>query len=146
MDWNEQFPADKPPAMEDIARQMGNAEPLWHSLLDYFETAYGTAPKLAYSCCTMKPGWNVKFQKSGQSFGTFYPNRDFFEASFVLSYKFDNAMDLTLPLLSEATSAQWRIAEDYCKLGKTMMLRIDNAQTLEDYKKIIAVKLAPKYS
>ena len=145
MDWNELFPSDKQPTMEDIADYMGKAETLWRSLVAYFESVYRAAPKLTYSCCTLKPGWNVKFQKSGQNFGTFYPERDSFEVMFVISYKFDAAMDLTLSLLSDATANQWRSAQDYCTLGKTIMLRIGNEQVLEDYKKIIAVKLAPKY-
>lgn len=144
MNWNDLFPKDKQPTMEDITDYIGEAKELWLSLISYFESAYKATPKMTYSGCGMKPGWNVKYQKSGQAFGTLYPQENSFDIMIVISYKLDASMESTLPLLSEPTANLYLSASDYMKMGKWMMLRIDNKQILEDYKKIIAVKLPPK--
>lgn len=46
-------------------------------------------------------------------------------------------------MLSEQTANLHRLAGDYMKLGKWMMLRINDKQVLDDYMKIVAVKLPP---
>lgn len=144
MNWNELYPSDKKPSMNDIADYIGEAKNLWLSLTTYMETSYQTKPKLAYSGCGMKPGWNVKYQKSGQAFGTLYPQENAIDWMIIISYKLDSIMNETLPLLSNQTADLYRSAGDYMKLGKWMMVRIDSEQTLEDFKKIVSVKLPPK--
>ena len=144
MNWNELYPSDKKPSMNDIAEYIGEAKNLWLSLTTYMETSYQTKPKLAYSGCGMKPGWNVKYQKSGQAFGTLYPLVNAIDWMIIISYKLDSIMNETLPLLSNQTADLYRSAGDYMKLGKWMMVRIDSEQTLEDFKKIVSVKLPPK--
>lgn len=59
MNWNESYPRDIKPSMNDIAEYIGEAKHLWLSLTTYIETTYQTKPKLTYSGCRMKPGWNV---------------------------------------------------------------------------------------
>lgn len=144
MSWNDLYPKNKLPTIEDMADYIGDAKELWLSLTSYFELVYKTSPKITYSGCGMKPGWNVKYQKSGQAFGTLYPQENAFDIMVIISYKLDTLMESTLPLLSEQTANLYRSAGDYMKISKWMMLRIDNERTLEDYKKIIAVKLPPK--
>jgi hypothetical protein len=61
----------------------------------------------------------------------------------IVSYKLDSAMKAILPSLSRETAEAYRNAGDYMKIGRYMMLRIDSKETMEDYKKIIAVKLPP---
>lgn len=144
MEWNELYPRDKEPDMEEIAEYIGEAKELWVSLTSYIETAYNTKPKLTYSGCGMKPGWNIKYQKSGQAFGTLYPERDSFSIMVIISYKLESQMDSIVPLLSEETSALWKRAGDYMKIGKWMMFQIKDPVQVEDYKKILSVKLQPK--
>jgi hypothetical protein len=43
------------------------------------------APKIAYSRCSGKPGWNVKYQKSGKSLCTLYPEKESFITLVVIS-------------------------------------------------------------
>ena len=145
MQWYEFFPSDKEPAFEDIANYVGTVKDLWLSLIDYFETTYKAKPKLTYSGCSGMPGWNIKFQKSGQAFGTWYPQEDAFYVMIVVSYKLDAEMERILPDLSAYTADSYRQAGDFMKTGKWMMLKADNAQVFEDYKKIVEVKLPPKH-
>lgn len=144
MDWHLLYPANKQPTMGDIANYIGESKDIWMSLVSYLETNYKAKPKLTYSSCGMKPGWNVKFQKSGQSFGTLYPLENAFDVMIIISYKLDSEMEKILPALSEQTADLYRTAGDYMKIGKWMMLRINNKQVLDDYLKIIAVKMPPK--
>ena len=145
MEWNELFPGSQEPSMEDIAQYLGKAKGLWLSLFEYFETAYKAKPKLTYSGCSGKPGWNVKFAKSGQAFGTLYPGIDAFDVMVIFSYKLDAAMEQALPELTQYTADLYRNAGDFMKIGKWLMMTIDDEATLEDYKKMVAVKLPPKW-
>ncbi len=143
MEWHKLYPSNAEPTMADMADYIGGAKDIWLSLTSYIENTYNTKPKITYSGCTGMPGWNVKYQKSGQAFGTLYPKEDFFDVMVILSYRLDSAMEAILPSLSKKTAELYRNAGDYMKIGKYMMLRIDSKETLEDYKKIVAVKLPP---
>ena len=92
MNWNTIYPKDQKPTMDDIANYIGEAKDLWLSLISYFDTTYKVKPKLSYSGCGMKPGWNVKYQKSGQAFGTLYPQENAFDVMAIISYKLDSQM------------------------------------------------------
>ena len=146
MEWITLFPQDKQPSMEDITSYIGKNEELWRRLLDYFATSYKAQPKLSFSGCSMKPGWNVKLAKSGQSFGTIYPEDGSFTIFMVISYRLDEQVERLLPSLTPAVRELYSQAGDYMKLGKWIMINVSDSETLEDYLKLCAVKLAPKTS
>jgi len=141
MKWHELYPSSTQPSMDDIAIYIGTD--LWTSLTTYFESAYKAKPKISYSNCSM-PGWNVKYSKSGTAFGTLYPAEGAFDVMVIVSYKLTEEMELILPSLSKKTAELYRNAGDYMKMGKFMIFRIAEEQVLEDYKKIVIVKLQPK--
>jgi len=144
MEWKERFPANRQPSMEEIADYIGGeARGLWQSLMSFLETAYKAKPKLSYSVCAGKPGWNVKFQKSGQSFGTLYPEENSFSVFLVIAYKLEPLMELILPSLSPGMAELYRQAGDYMKLGKWMMFQIKDEAGVADYKQLISVKMPP---
>jgi hypothetical protein len=145
MEWKNLFPSDRQPTMEEIADYIGgDAKEIWQDLMDYMDKAYNSKPKLSYSVCAGKPGWNVKFQKSGQSFGTLYPEENSFSVFIVISYKLESQMESLLPFLSTDTTELYRKSSDYMKLGKWMMFQIKTKVGAEDYKKLISVKMMPK--
>jgi len=144
MNWNDLYPKDKQPSFEDIAEYVGKMKSQWLSLISFFDTAYKAKPKMTYSGCSGMPGWNVKFQKSGVGFGTWYPQKNHLMAMVIVSYKLDKEMEKLLPELSEYTAGLYRNAGDYMKIGKWMMLKADNKNVFDDYKKIVTVKLPPK--
>jgi len=143
MTWNDLFPKDRQPQMEDIAGYSGGFEPTWRELLSYFDSAYKCKPKITYSCCGLKPGWNLKFQKSTATFGTWYPQPDAFDVMFTWSYKLDPEMMLLLPVLTPQMAKQVEKAEDFMKNGRWIMFCADNRDIVEDYKRMCAVKRAP---
>jgi hypothetical protein len=145
MDWNTLFPATHQPAYENIEEYIGGTgKHLWKSLFAFMENTYKAKPKMTYSVCSGKPGWNVKFQKSGQAFGTFYPEEDGFSVFFVLSYKLAPEADAAMPLLSPKMQELYKDAGDFMKMGRYMMFRIENERDFEDYKRLCAIKLKPK--
>lgn len=139
------YPEEKQPTMEDILAYTTQNKSLLETWLAYVQTAYRATPKFSFSACSGKPGWNVKIQKSGQSFGTLYPEENGFTIFIVISYKLSPAMEALLPQLTPEMAQRYNEAGDYMKLGKWMMFSITDAATLEDYKKICAMKLARKY-
>ena len=144
MEWHELFPQERQPSQKDMTDYIGGeAGRLWDSLMDYMKTSYKAQPKLSYSVCTGKPGWNVKFQKSGQSFGTLYPEQNSFSVFIVFSYKLDPVMEAILPMLSPEVAELYRNAGDFMKMGKWIMFRINDEAGIRDYKNMIAVKLPP---
>ena len=144
MNWNDLYPKDKQPSFDEIAEYTGKIKNSWLSLISWFETTYKAKPKLTYSGCSGMPGWNVKFQKSGVGFGTWYPQKNFLFVMVIVSYKLDNEMQKILPELSGYTADLYRNAGDYMKIGKWMMLKADNKKIFEDYKRIVTLKLPPK--
>jgi hypothetical protein len=145
MEWNTLFPAERQPSMEEIENYInGEAKELWHSLMDHMKDVYNAKPKLTYSVCSGKPGWNVKFQKSGQSFGTLYPEEDSFSVFIVISYKLDPHMEDIFPKLSPDMVELYKQAGDYMKLGKWMMFQIKDETGLNDYKQLVEFKLQLK--
>jgi len=145
MDWNTLYNSAMQPTYENMEDYIGGeGKRLWQLLFAHMDKAYGAKPKMTYSGCSEKPGWNVKFQKSGQSFGTLYPEEGGFSIFLVISYKFAPEVDLLLPELSEKMAQLWKNAHDFMKNGKFMMFRIENERELEDFKRLCAVKLKPK--
>ncbi|MFZ5353121.1 MAG: DUF3788 domain-containing protein [Bacillota bacterium] len=146
MEWKDIFPQDRQPEMEQIFEYIGgDAQELWKDLLQHMQTNYKVKPKLTYSVCSGKPGWNIKLQKSGISYGTLYPEENSFSVFLVISYKLDPFMESVLPKLSPEIADMYRNAGDFMKQGKWMMFRIHNTKLLEDYKLIASVKKsAPK--
>jgi len=140
--WHELYPEGVMPEMDAIADYMGAAKPLWLSFVDYVRERYGAKPKLTYSGCSGKPGWNVKFQKGGKALGTFYPENGSFSALIVVGNKQAPAMAAALPNLSREAAELYLNADDYMKMGKWMMLRVDSPGALRDLETIIAAKMA----
>lgn len=145
MQWCEIFPKDVQPTMGDMANYIGGeAKELWLSLIEDMTKEYKVKPKLAYSGCSGKPGWNIKLQKSGISFGTLYPEENSFSVFMVISYKLDPYMEEILLTLTTNMAELYNQAGDYMKLGKWLMFQIKDSSTLEDYKKIVSVKAQHK--
>lgn len=145
MEWNALYPQSNQPdfaAMSDYIG--GEGKKLWDSLFSYMAAAYNAKPKMTYSGCSGKPGWNVKFQKSGQSFGTLYPEEGFFTVFVVVSYKLDAEIELLLGAFSPEMRTRYKNALDYMKIGKWMMFPVCSERDLQDYKLLMSVKMKPK--
>lgn len=145
MQWKEKFPPDRQPSMDEIADYIGGeARQCWQTLFDHLQTTYRVQPKLSYSDCASKPGWNIKLQKGGQSLGTLYPEEGSFSVFLVISYRLAPRMEPIVPRLSDKTAELYRQAGDYMHLGKWMMFQIKDMAGVGDYEQLISVKLPAK--
>ena len=113
MQWHELYPQSIIPTMDALEAYMGEAKPLWIELTRHLAEAYAVKPKLTYSVCSGKPGWNVKYQKGGKALGTFYPEDDAFSVLIVIGNKQDAAMQAALPELTGWAAELYRTAGDY---------------------------------
>jgi hypothetical protein len=145
MEWNNLFDSNLQPSFEDMENYIGgDGAALWKDLFAHMQATYAAKPKLSYSVCSGKPGWNVKFAKSGVSFGTLYPEENTFSVFIVIAYKLDDAMEAIKPRLSGAMRERFETAPDFMKNGRWMMFQIANRQDLDDYKLLMSAKMPPK--
>ena len=74
------------PTFEEIAGYINKpAAILWHEFNSFIQENYKSSPKITFSKCSAKPGWNVKYQKSGKSLCTIYPEKDGFIVLIVIT-------------------------------------------------------------
>lgn len=71
--------ADNVPLYDEIFDYISEpARDLWQDINSFIQQEYKVFPKITYSKCSAKPGWNVKYKKSGKSICTLYPEKDGF--------------------------------------------------------------------
>lgn len=140
MEWMELFPKDIEPSIEAIESYIGEALPLYRRVTGEFEQVHKAKPKKTFSGCSGKPGWNVKYQKSGQSFGTLYPESDAFSVLFVISYALDPFMREEMSNFSPTFQRMYEEAQDYMKMGRFFMFQMTE-ELAEDYVKVAKVKM-----
>jgi len=141
MEWDKLFNSGNQPTYEDMEKYIGgDGLVLWNDLFAHMKEKYTAKPKMSYSVCSGKPGWNVKFQKSGVSFGTFYPEQNSFSVFTVISYKLDKKVEALKPKMSKVMQKRYDSANDFMKMGKYMMFQIAKKRDLDDYKILISAK------
>ena len=65
------------PSFEDITAYINSpVQALWLDLTTFIQETFHAVLKITYSVCAGKPGWNVKYQKSGKSICTLYPEKN----------------------------------------------------------------------
>ena len=78
----EKFDKEKQPTESELMSFVGTEH--FTNLHNYLCDSYNVKPKLAYSGCSMDNniwrGWNIKYQKSGKSLCTIYPQQGYFLA------------------------------------------------------------------
>lgn len=83
------------PTLEDIAAYVRN--PVFRDFCAELTARYGCREAIEYSACSMEPGWNVKFKKSGRSLCTIYPRESFFTVMVVIGRREKETVEATLP-------------------------------------------------
>ena len=118
------------------------ARTFWRDFNSFVQQKYKVSPKITYSKCSWKPGWNLKYHKSGKSLCTLYPERACFIALIVVT------LDL-VPVI-EAMAKDF---EPYIlKLLKSarpfngtlwLMVQIESKAVLENAKQLLLLKQVP---
>ncbi|RCX16343.1 uncharacterized protein DUF3788 [Anaerobacterium chartisolvens] len=141
MKWNILYDQNNPPALNDIEKYVGSG--LWENLNTFLKSTYGIQPKLSYSRCSMQPGWNVKYQKSGKSLCTLYPMDGFFIALIVVGSKESSQAELLLPSFSKYTQDLYK-GTPFSAGGRWMMINVTEHEILEDVVRLIQIRVKPK--
>ena len=119
------------------------ARELWREINHFIKERYKAKPRLMYSKCCAKPGWNMKYQKSGKSLCTLYPERDSFVVLVVIT------LDL-LPVIEALSEELTPEVQETIKGAKPfngtlwLMLQVENEQALKDVKQLLILKQETK--
>ena len=140
MNWLEAYPKSEEPTLEQIEQFIQS--PLWNGLCSWAEGAYSIAPKVEYSTCSGAPGWNVKYKKSGRSLCTLYPDRGEFTALISVGVKEAPEAELLLPTCSDYIRELFARTQTF-NGARWLMIRVSEAQVLEDVKKLIRLRVVP---
>lgn len=128
------------PEYDEIAEYINlPAGDLWRQINDFIQQKYKSLPKTMYSVCSGKPGWNVKYQKSGKSICTLYPEKDGFVVLVVVTLDLLPFIEALSEEFTEETLQTIRTAKPF-NGTKWLMLQVKNDLQLEDVKQIISLK------
>ncbi|HQE67391.1 MAG TPA: DUF3788 domain-containing protein [Bacillota bacterium] len=112
---------------------------LWRKINDFIQQRYKSLPRIMYSVCSGKPGWNVKYQKSGKSICTLYPEQNGFVALVVVTLDLMPVIEALSGELTEETLQTIRSAKPF-NGTKWLMLQVKSDLQLEDVKQLIILK------
>lgn len=128
------------PEYDEIVGYMNlPARNLWENINNFIQQKYKSSPKIMYSSCSGKPGWNMKYQKSGKSICTLYPEKDGFVVLIVVTLDLMPVIEALSEEFSEETLQTIRTAKPY-NGTKWLMLQVKNDLQLEDVKQLISLK------
>lgn len=96
------------PSLDEIAACIRN--PLFGKFCRQIKEKYNCRETIDFSACSMEPGWNIKFRKSGKALCTIYPRESYFTVMVVVGRKEKEAVEALLPQCTD------RLGEIY---GKT---------------------------
>ena len=141
MNWNQRYPKNQQPSLGEIASFIDS--PLWGDLCAWAEATYGIAPKVEHSTCSGAPGWNVKYRKSSRSLCTLYPDAGAYTALVTVGAKEASEAELLLPTCSDYMRELFARMQTF-NGARWLMIRVTDAVVLEDVKKLIRLRVAPK--
>ena len=141
MSWFQRYPKSQQPTLEQISSYI--ASPLWGELCQWAEKSYQIEPKVEHSTCSGAPGWNVKYKKGGRALCTLYPDEGQFTALITVGAKEAPEAELLLPTCSDYIRELFARTQTM-NGARWLMIRVTDAQVLEDVKKLIRLRVAPK--
>lgn len=83
------------PSLEEIGETIRN--PLFGQFCEELQAAHNCRESIDFSACSMEPGWNVKFKKSGRSLCTIYPRESYFTVMAVVGRREKERFEAALP-------------------------------------------------
>ena len=145
MNWNETFDATHNPSAEAIREYLGEAISIWDELTAYIEATYQVKPQNAYSKCSMQPGWNVKYKKSGKALCTLYPMPDYFIALVVVGSKEEEEVKIGMAAGLFTDYVKELYAQSaYSAMGRWLMIEVIDKAVLKDVKQLLGIRVRPR--
>lgn len=129
------------PSSEELASYLEcTAQKMWRELTSFIEKSFQAKAQIAYSVCSGKPGWNLKYKKSGKALCTLYPEKEFFIALVVLGQE-DRAL---FDVVSTDYDSYIRDLYENSRLfngTKWLMINVTDESILDDVKNLIKLKM-----
>ena len=118
----------------------GGARERWLALNTHIQETYQAKPHIVYSSCSAKPGWNVKYKKSGKALCTLYPEPESFTALVVTGAADMEKYILIRALFSDAVNALYDRTQLFNNT-KWLMIGVTDDMRLNDVKKLLQLKI-----
>lgn len=131
---------EKKPDMYEIEGYItGQAKIRWRNFVSEIEIEFQTKPMITFSVCSAKPGWNVKYKKSGKALCTLYPEKNGFIALVVLGVKDIESFDSVRKDYNTYIN-QLFDRTNLFNGTKWMMINVSNQDIADDTIKLIRLK------
>lgn len=130
------------PTVEELVEYIGDAKERWHDLTTFISENYNTSPKITFSKCSAKPGWNVKFRKSGKSLCTLYPEKGSFTALVVVG-ETESYQIKTFPNLFGQYFINVFNTAGSLNGCRWLMLEVKDKSVLDAIKEVLLLKVKP---
>lgn len=111
----------------------------WLDLNAFLQNTYKVKPKMSYSKCSMQKGWNVKYQKSGKSLCTLYPEKESFIVLIVIELEM-------IPIIEDMKNDFAPAVLDVVKSArpfngtKWLMIRVESDAILKNVRELLVLK------
>ncbi len=130
------------PTLDEIAEAVQN--PLFQTFCAKIKETYNVSEKIEYSCCSMEPGWNVKFKKSGRALCTIYPKESYFTVMVAVGRKEKEAVEVLLPDSSEKIQEIYHQTQEWNGQRWLMIDLEDPDDCCEDVFRLIKIRSGKK--
>ena len=131
------------PSFEEIGEYIRpEARTLWNDINAFIRETFQAKPLIAFSRCSGKPGWNVKYQKSGKAICTLYPEKEGFIALVVVTLDLANVIED----LSDGLGAIREVARSARPFNGTkwLMITVYQETALVEVKQLLVLKQTPR--
>ncbi|MCI8648817.1 MAG: DUF3788 domain-containing protein [Anaerotruncus sp.] len=138
MKWNESYPQNKQPTLAQIAEYIQS--PFWNTFCQFIETGYQVTPSIEYSKCSLEPGWNVKYKKSGKALCTLYIHEGYFTCMLSISGQQAPEAEALLPLCDPYLQTLYQNTKPL-NGGRWLMANVTSETILENLKELLQIRV-----
>lgn len=112
---------------------------MWQDINIFIQDKFKSSPRIAFSKCSGKPGWNVKYQKSGKSVCTLYPEKDGFVILIVVTKELATIIE---SMNSEFDLKIMQLIKSTKLFNNTLwlMIQVDSEAIEKDVKRLLLLK------
>lgn len=138
MTWNKIYGLDKMPSFKQIKEYVNNS--YLDELCSFIEKTYSVDQSIEYSCCSLMPGWNIKYKKKGKSICTIYPAEGKFCSMVTISGKNQAEIEFMLPSCDNYVQDIYKNTKPF-NSSRWLMIEVTSERILDDVKTFIDVKM-----
>ncbi len=141
MEWSLLYSNVKQPIWEQFVDYVSCS--LWTEFNNHIQITYQVEPIIDYSGCSLQPGWNIKYKKSGKSLCTLYPMSGYFIALVVIGDKEMQEAEFLIPACSSYVQDVFKNTKSG-KGQKWLMIDVRDKETLLDVFNLISLRKKPQ--